>query len=157
MAAAGLGGVYGGGSAGMMGIFADALLAAGGEVHGVIPGFMVELELAHKGLTKLHVVKDMAERKALMTVLSWAFVVLPGGVGTLDELFEMMTARQLGLQPHPVGFLNTGGYFDPLLQQLQLAEQHGYIDNADLTNLRVEGEADALLKALSSLAGPTEP
>ncbi|MDF1565914.1 MAG: TIGR00730 family Rossman fold protein [Deltaproteobacteria bacterium] len=144
----GLGAVYGGGDVGMMGIFADAMLERGGELHGVIPGFMVAKELQHPRVSPMHVVESMAERKALMTELSVAFVALPGGVGTLDEVFEMLTARQLNLQPHPVGLLDVGGYFDPLDQQMKLAHRHGYVGDLDMDRFIVETDPSRLIDRL---------
>ena len=114
----GLGLVYGGGHVGLMGVLADAVLQAGGEVIGVIPQAMVERELAHAALTELHVVGTMHQRKALMADLAEGFAALPGGFGTGDELFEILTWAQLGLHTRPVGLLNTAGYFDPLLAWL---------------------------------------
>lgn len=132
----------------MMGVFADAMLARGGEIHGVIPRFMVERELAHRSLTELHVVETMAERKEVMARLSSAFLALPGGVGTLDEVFEMLTARQLGLQPHPVALFDVGRYFAPTVAQLEAACDHGYLEPADLRSLIVAPDAATLVRAL---------
>lgn len=112
----GLGLVYGGGNVGLMGIVADATLAAGGEVIGVMPEFLVAKEIAHTGLTKLHVVSSMHDRKALMAELSDAFVALPGGYGTLEEFCEILTWSQLGLHRKPQGLLNVEGYYEPLLR-----------------------------------------
>ncbi len=111
----GLGLVYGGGHVGLMGVLADAVLRAGGEVIGVIPRALVERELAHAGLTELRVVETMHQRKALMADLADGFAALPGGFGTADELFEILTWAQLGLHAKPVGLLNVAGFFDPLL------------------------------------------
>lgn len=110
--------VYGGGNVGLMGILADAALACGGDVVGVIPQQLVEWEVAHRALTRLEVVANMHERKARMFDLSDAFVALPGGFGTLDEMFEMLTWRQLGLGDKPCAFLDVKGFFDPLVAQL---------------------------------------
>jgi uncharacterized protein (TIGR00730 family) len=107
--------VYGGGNVGLMGVLADAALAEGGEVVGVIPRMLVEKEMAHRGLSELRVVGSMHERKALMADLSDAFIAAPGGYGTLDEFCEILTWTQLGLQKKPVGILNVDGYFDRLL------------------------------------------
>ena len=117
--------VYGAGNVGLMGVLADAALAAGGEVVGVIPQMLVDRELAHRGLTKLRIVGSMHERKALMAELSDAFIALPGGMGTFEELCEVLTWAQLGIHAKPVGCLNAFGYFDALLQLLDhaLAEQ----------------------------------
>lgn len=110
--------VYGGGNVGLMGIVADAALAAGGEVIGVIPEQLVDWEVAHRGLTRLEVVADMHTRKARMFDLSDAFVALPGGFGTLDEMFEMLTWRQLGLGDKPCAFLDVAGFYTPLMRML---------------------------------------
>src|SRR5262245_12742237 len=114
LARRGLGLVYGGGHVGLMGVVADAVLRAGGEVIGVIPQALVERELAQAGLTRLEVVDTMHQRKARMADLADAFVALPGGFGTCDELFEILTWSQLGLHARPVGLLNVAGFFDPL-------------------------------------------
>lgn len=110
--------VYGGGSVGLMGVLADAALAAGGEVTGVIPRTLWEREVGHTGLTDNHVVETMHERKALMAELSDAFLALPGGIGTMEELFEVWTWGQLGLHRKPYGILNLRGYYDPLIRFL---------------------------------------
>lgn len=115
LVANGIGIVYGGGNVGLMGVLADAALAAGGEVIGVIPRMLIEREIAHQGLTELRIVGSMHERKALMAELSDAFIAMPGGYGTLDEFCEILTWTQLGLQRKPIGMLNVDGYFDPLL------------------------------------------
>ena len=113
--------VYGGGNVGLMGVVADAALAAGGRVVGVLPRFMMEREVGHAGLSELHLVDSMHERKAKMAELSDAFVALPGGLGTLEELFEAWTWMQLGLQQKPCGLLTVGNFFDPLLAFLDRA------------------------------------
>jgi uncharacterized protein (TIGR00730 family) len=110
--------VYGGGNVGLMGIVADAVLEAGGEVVGVIPGQLVEWEVAHRGLTRLEVVDNMHERKARMFDLADGFVALPGGFGTLDEMFEMLTWRQLGIADKPCAFLDVEGFYAPLIGML---------------------------------------
>ena len=118
LAKEGLALVYGGGNVGLMGIVADAVLEAGGEVIGVIPGQLVEWEVAHRGLTRLEVVDNMHERKARMFDLSDGFVALPGGFGTLDEMFEMLTWRQLGIGDKPCAFLDVEGFYAPLVGML---------------------------------------
>lgn len=123
----GMGVVYGGGHVGLMGAVADAALLAGGEVIGVIPGFMVEKELAHTGLTELLVVRDMHERKMRMHERSDAVIALPGGFGTMDELFELLTWRQLGLHAKPMGLLNVNGFYTPLLEQVARMERDGFL------------------------------
>ena len=115
LVANGIGIVYGGGNVGLMGVLADAALAEGGEVVGVIPRMLVDKEIAHRGLSELRVVGSMHERKALMAELSDAFIAAPGGYGTLDEFCEILTWTQLGLQRKPIGMLNVDGYFDRLL------------------------------------------
>ena len=123
----GLGIVYGGGSVGLMGVLADAALASGGEVIGVIPRPLGSRELAHTGLTKLHVVGSMHERKALMASLVDGFIALPGGLGTLEETLEILTWSQLGIHRKPVGLLNVVGYFGDLLRLLNHAAQEGFV------------------------------
>jgi uncharacterized protein (TIGR00730 family) len=127
MARRGLGLVYGGGHVGLMGVLADAVLEAGGEVVGVIPRALVERELAHGGLTQMHVVETMHQRKSIMADLADGFVALPGGFGTADELFEVLTWRQLGLHAKPAGLLNVAGFFDPLLAWIDRAIAEGFL------------------------------
>lgn len=142
--------VYGGAKVGLMGAVADAVLASGGAAIGVIPGHLIKQEIAHEGLTELHTVTSMHERKALMAELADAFVALPGGLGTLEELFEMVTWNQIGLQQKPCGLLNVSGYYDPLEQFLQQAEREQFIRNMSAAKLVVEAEPEALLKLLES-------
>jgi uncharacterized protein (TIGR00730 family) len=123
--------VYGGGHVGMMGVLADAALGAGGEVIGVIPQALVDRELAHRGLTELRIVSSMHERKALMAELSDAFVALPGGLGTFEELCEVLTWGQLGLHQKRCGWLNVAGYFDPLERLLDHAVAEGFVRAED--------------------------
>ena len=125
LAGAGIGIVYGGGKVGLMGVLADAALAEGGEVIGVIPRMLVDREIAHRGLTELRVVGSMHERKALMADISDGFIAMPGGFGTLDEFCEILTWTQLGLQQKPIGILNVDGFFDRLLDAFDhaVAEQ----------------------------------
>ncbi|HEU4454061.1 MAG TPA: TIGR00730 family Rossman fold protein [Longimicrobium sp.] len=130
LAERGIGLVYGGAHVGLMGAVADTVLAAGGEAIGVIPHSLVEREVAHGGLSELHVVNSMHERKALMADLAGAFIALPGGYGTLDELCEILTWSQLGLHPKPVGLLNVEGYFDPLLALFDRAVAEGFLPPA---------------------------
>jgi len=122
--------VTGGGGTGMMGAVADAVLAAGGRVQGVIPRLLVQREVAHRALTRLHLVDTMHERKALMAELSDAFVALPGGLGTLDELFEALTWAQLGIHTKPIGVLDVAGYFGPLRALIEHAIEGGFIPAA---------------------------
>jgi len=123
----GFGLVYGGGQVGLMGILADAVLENSGEVTGVIPKSLALKEVAHQGLTKLYVVATMHERKAMMAELSEGFIALPGGLGTFEEFFEVLTWAQLGLHQKPLGVLNVEGYFDPLLALIDHATNEGFI------------------------------
>ena len=142
--------VYGGGKIGLMGILADAVLRAAGEVTGVIPESLMAREVAHRGLTKLHVVGSMHERKALMADLSDAFVALPGGFGTLEEFCEVLTWTQLGLHSKPCGVLNVLGYFSPLLAMFDHAKDERFL-NAENRALVLSGESPSqLLDALSN-------
>lgn len=152
--------VYGGGDIGLMGVMADRLIAAGGEVVGVIPQFLVEREVAHRGITQLHVVQSMHERKALMADLSDAFLALPGGFGTLEELFEVVTWRQLHLHAKPCGLLNVCGYFDELLRFLERGVADDFLRREHLDRLRVEVDPGRLLDRLgdeSTAAGAAAP
>ena len=119
--------VFGAGHIGLMGVLADAVIAAGGKTSGVIPRSMVERELAHTGLDHLHIVETMHERKALMADLADAFIALPGGFGTADELFEILTWAQLGIHQKPVGLVNIAGFFDPLLAWLDRTVADGFL------------------------------
>jgi hypothetical protein len=149
----GIGVVYGGGRVGLMGALADSALAAGGEVIGIIPEALAAREIAHRGLTELHVVGSMHERKALMAAESDAFLTLPGGFGTLEELFEAVTWRQLGFHDKPCGIVNVAGYFDGLLRFCDDAVDHGFVrplDRAGLFERASVGEAiDELLRRLA--------
>jgi uncharacterized protein (TIGR00730 family) len=142
--------VYGGASVGVMGALADATLAAGGRAIGVIPSRLLEAEIAHDGLTKLHITDTMHERKALMGELSDAVIALPGGIGTLDELFELFTWSQLGLHKMPLGVLNVAGYWDPLLALLDHAVHERFLRAEHLATLIVSVEAGALLDELAA-------
>lgn len=126
LAASGLGLVYGGGHVGLMGVLADAALAGGGEVIGVIPQALHDREVGHAGLSELHVVDDMHTRKAKMIALADAFVVMPGGLGTLEELFEVWTWAQLDFHRKPIGLLDTAGYWQPLVQMLEHVVAEGF-------------------------------
>ncbi|MCP3963049.1 MAG: TIGR00730 family Rossman fold protein [bacterium] len=151
----GLGLVYGGGAVGMMGVVADAVMAGGGEVIGVIPRSLRDREVAHHGLTELQVVDSMHERKRLMYARAEAVVALPGGIGTLDELFESMTWNQLGIHLKPAGLLNVGGYFDPLIAMLDRAFERGFVGRAYTDFLLVESTVDSLLDALEGYRPPS--
>jgi uncharacterized protein (TIGR00730 family) len=150
LAARGIALVYGGASIGLMGALADSALAAGGEVIGVIPGGLFPAEIPHAGLTEQHVVKTMHERKALMAELSDAVIALPGGTGTLDELFEMFTWSQLGLHRQPIGLLDVDGYWQPLLAFMDHMAQEHFIAAEHRATLLVESDATALLARLSA-------
>jgi uncharacterized protein (TIGR00730 family) len=150
LAKRGIGVVYGGASVGMMGAVADGALAAGGEVIGVIPKRLLESEIAHAGLTDLRIVDTMHERKALMAELSDAVVALPGGTGTLDELFEMFTWGQLGLHRKPIGLLNIDNYWDPMLGFMDHMVQERFLWAQHRDAMIVEHESVALLDRLSS-------
>ena len=145
--------VYGGGSNGLMGILADATLAAGGAVIGVIPQALVEKEWAHHGCTKLHIVDNMHDRKRIMAEHADAFLALPGGIGTLEEFFEVWTWRQLGYHDKPVGLLNTAGYFDSLLAFLNTSVASGFMNNAQMQLIQTSSDTEALMKALVQAAG----
>lgn len=154
MAQRGLGLVYGGASVGVMGAIADAVLAGGGHVTGVIPSALVVKEIAHQALPDLRVVATMHERKALMVDLSDAFVALPGGMGTLDETFEVLTWAQLGLHHKPVGFLDTTGYYRPLLEFLDNGIAARFIKPEHRGLYIVEQEPAALLDQLAAYTPP---
>ena len=153
----GIGVVFGGGRVGLMGAVADAALAAGGEVIGVIPQELVDRELAHPGLSELHVVSSLHERKALMAERSDAFAALPGGFGTLDELMEQLTWSQLGLHRKPVGLLDVDEYWKPLIALARHATEEGFVREADLAAIAVATDADALLDRLARLEGEGRP
>jgi uncharacterized protein (TIGR00730 family) len=119
--------VYGGGNIGLMGILANEVMRLGGEVTGVIPQLLMDMEVGHMMISRLHVVKDMHERKAMMAGLSDGFIAMPGGIGTLEELFEMLTWHQLGFHAKPVGLLNVNGFFDGLLAFLAHQENEGFL------------------------------
>jgi uncharacterized protein (TIGR00730 family) len=148
LVARGIGLVYGGGAVGLMGRLADEVLAAGGEATGVIPEALVAREIGHKGLTELRVVGSMHERKALMADLSDAFVALPGGLGTVEELFEIFTWAQLGLHRKPLGLLDVEGYYDGIARFLTHAVEERFLLEQHRAMLMVEREPRALLERL---------
>ncbi|MCE7794993.1 TIGR00730 family Rossman fold protein [Sphingobium sufflavum] len=150
LARRGIGVVYGGGHRGLMGALADAALAAGGEVTGIIPRALVSAELAHSGLTRLEIVETMHERKARFTDLSDGFVTLPGGVGTMDELWEAVSWAQLGYHAKPVGILNHGGFFDGLLAFNAHMVATGFIRAEHAGILIARDTLDALLDAMAT-------
>lgn len=145
--------VYGGGRTGLMGVMADAALAAGGSVIGVIPHLLVDRELAHPGITRLHVVNSLAERKQKMVELAAASVALPGGIGTMDELFEAWTWAALGMQRKPCGLLNAFGYYDELIRFLDRSAERGFLSSAAHARLCVESEWPVLLARLLPAGG----
>ncbi|MFA5028458.1 MAG: TIGR00730 family Rossman fold protein [Candidatus Methylomirabilota bacterium] len=143
--------VYGGGHVGMMGILADAALAGGGRVIGVIPRTLADKALAHPGLSELRVVESMHERKALMAELSDGFVALPGGIGTLEELFEIWTWGQLGLHRKPYGLLEVNGFYRPLLAFLDSLVPAGFVHPEHRETLAVDSDPEALLRRMATL------
>ena len=146
--------VYGAGKVGLMGVLAEAALQAGGEVVGVIPFFLRKKEVCHEGLTRLYVVDSMHERKIKMAQMSEAVVVLPGGYGTMDEVFEMLTLAQLGQGQHPVGLLNINGFYQPLIDQLDHMAAEGFLKPAHRKLLLV---ADTIPELLDKLEGYQAP
>lgn len=155
IAARGMGIVYGGASIGLMGAVADACLEAGGDVTGVMPKALANLEIAHKGLTAQHIVSTMHERKALMAEKSDGFIALPGGLGTLDELFEIWTWGQLGEHRKPVGMLNVDGFFDPLLGYLDHVVREDFIKPAHRDMLIVGRTPEEVLDAMTAYDPPS--
>lgn len=143
--------VYGGGKVGLMGLLAQACLDGGGSVTGVIPGFLSSREVLHPGLQISHQVEDLFERKALMIELADAFIALPGGIGTLDELLEVMAWRQLGCIDKPVALLNTAGYFEPWLRTLDHAISEQFVDASERARLLVADTLPGLLATLDTL------
>lgn len=154
LASRGIGVVYGGAKVGLMGTVADAALQGGGRVVGIIPQSLVEKEVAHEGLTELHVVTSMHERKAMMSSLADAFIALPGGLGTWEELFEVATWGQLGLHRKPCGLLNVHGYFDPLLTFVEHAVAERFVRREHASILAVAGTPAELLDVLATWTPP---
>ena len=157
MAARNIGLVFGGGRVGLMGHLADAVLAAGGHAIGVIPHFMIERELAHQGLPDLRVVQSMHERKALMASLSDAFIAMPGGFGTFEELCEAITWTQLGLHRKRCGLLNVRGFYDPLLALFDRAVDEGFVRDDTREILVAREDSAALLDVLATPLSAPEP
>ena len=153
----GLGLVYGGASVGLMGVVADTVKAGGGEVYGVIPQVLQHREIAHPELTELHVVGSMHERKALMNELSDGFVALPGGFGTLDELFEALTWAQLGVHRKPVGLLNAKGYFQGLLDFADRAVLDGFLSLEHRDMVLTDSSPEGLLRRMEGYVPPALP
>ena len=149
--------VYGGGHNGLMGILADAALAAGAQVIGVIPKALVEKEWAHTGCTELHIVENMHDRKRIMAENADAFLALPGGIGTLEEFFEVWTWRQLGYHDKPVGLLNLNGFYDSLLVFLNSAVASGFMNEWQMGLIRNSDNSQLLLEELVQAAGTAPP
>ena len=149
--------VYGGSKMGLMGRLADSVLGGGGKVVGVMPRALMDREVAHQGLTELLVTDSMHSRKSEMVELSDAFVAAPGGIGTLEEFFEVLTWAQLGLHRKPCGLLNARGYFDPLIHLLDHAEREGFVQKAHRAMVLVEANPAALLDQISNYIPPRLP
>lgn len=149
--------VYGGASVGLMGAVANAALEAGGKVIGVIPRFLNSKEIAHIGLTELILVDSMHERKAKMSELCEGVITLPGGFGTMEELFEMLTWAQLGLHQKPIGLLNTGGYYDALNYLVKTMEEQGFLKPVYREMLLVNEDIEALLEQMKNYQAPEVP
>lgn len=149
--------INGGGQVGLMGVVSDAALAAGGKVCGIIPGFLDIKEVAHEGLSRMITVESMHERKALMAEMSDAFIALPGGFGTLDEIFEILTWSQLGLHRKPAGILNINGYFDPVIAQLDRMVEEGFLRVENRELLCIAYEIDELLGTMAAFEAPLVP
>lgn len=157
LAREGLGLVYGGSRVGLMGRLADAMLEHGGEVVGVIPRALVNREVAHGGLSELRIVGSMHERKAVMAELSDAFIALPGGLGTLEELFEVVTWSQLGLHQKPSGVLDVRGYYQPLIAFLDHAVNEGFLASSHRRMIMLEEDPEALVARLREYEAPVVP
>ena len=157
LAARGLGLVYGGGNVGLMGVVADAVLAGGGEVVGVIPRALADREIAHSGVTDLRIVDSMHTRKAMMADLSDAFIAMPGGVGTFEEFFEAVTWTQLGVHRKPCGLLNTAGFYTPLAAFIDQAVTEGFIKPAYRSIIVVDDHPERLLDSMGQVQLPNVP
>jgi len=147
--------IYGGAQVGLMGIVADAALAKGGKVVGVMPRFMVEKELAHKKITQLHLVETMHERKQVMAKQAEGFVALPGGFGTFEEIFEAMTWAQLHLHAHPCAFLNVEGYYDKLVEFARGSVASGFVKQSQLDSLIVTADVPELFRRFAAFKPDT--
>lgn len=149
--------VYGGGSVGVMGVLADSVLALGGLITGVIPQFLLDKEVGHKGLTEMLVTENMHQRKQKMADLSDGFIVLPGGFGTLEEFFEVLTWLQLGLHQKPIGVLNVNGFYNALFAQMDVMVENKFLKQANRDLVYNEAEADILVEKMSGFsASPDE-
>lgn len=148
--------VYGAGSVGLMGIMAKEMLGSGGRVTGIIPQHLCKKEVLQEGLTHLHITESLLDRKLLMMEQADAFVALPGGLGTFDEILEVMTWRQLGQHTKPVALLNVAGYFDPFLAVMEQAITEGFLDRSICQSLIIENEVKSLMDVLFSVHAPTD-
>jgi uncharacterized protein (TIGR00730 family) len=146
--------VYGGGKIGMMGVIADTMLKNKGEVIGVIPGLLRHEEVAHSQVSQMIETKTMSERKIVISKLVDGYIALPGGFGTLDEIFEALTLSQLGIEQKPVGILNTNGFFNPLLEQLNIMVKEGYLKQSNKEMLLVEENVDVLISKMLNYKTP---
>jgi uncharacterized protein (TIGR00730 family) len=144
--------IYGGGNVGLMGVVADSVMSAGGKVIGIIPAFLEEREVGHRGITQLEVVESMHQRKKRMADLADAFIALPGGWGTLEELAEILTWRQLSLLQSPIGILNVNHFYDPLLGQMDRMCKEGFLKESYLKLLHTANSPQKLLSILTSLS-----
>jgi uncharacterized protein (TIGR00730 family) len=140
--------IYGGGSVGLMGVIADSVMENGGEVIGVIPSFLDAMEVGHPSLTETHVVESMHERKAKMETLADGIITLPGGFGSMDELFEIVTWSQLGLHKKPIGILNVNGYYNALIQQLDIMVKEGFLKQSNRDILIIDDSIENLFKKM---------
>ena len=157
LAKRGIGLVYGGGNVGLMGIVADAVMAHGGEAIGVIPQALADREIAHSGITQLHVVDSMHTRKAMMAELSDGFVAMPGGVGTFEEFFEVVTWTQLGVHRKPCGLLNVNAFYTPLAVFIDQAVAEGFIKPIHRAAIVIESDPSRLLNSLATVDLPNVP
>lgn len=149
--------IYGGGSVGLMGACADACLAAGGKVVGVIPKHLLDMEVGHINLTAMHVVDTMHERKAMMAELANGFIVLPGGIGTMEEFFEIWTWGQLGIHHKPFGVLNVAGYYDALFSFIATMVEQGFLKIQQAAMTQLSEDPEMLLDALAAYVPPVNP
>jgi len=156
MARRGIGLVFGGGAVGLMGVIADAILAAGGHAIGVIPHAMVVRELAHRGLPDLRIVNSMHERKAMMASLSDAFIAMPGGLGTFEEFCEVVTWTRLGVHRKSCGLLNVAGYYDPFIELIDRGVAEGFITESNRRNVLSDTDPAALIDALAATPAESE-
>lgn len=157
LAERGIGLVFGGGKIGMMGAVADGVMAHQGEAIGVIPKFLCTKEIAHGGLSKLHIVETMHERKMMMNELCTGVITLPGGFGTMEELFEMLTWQQLGLHQKPIGILNINGFYDDLLALVQTMVTKGYLTAQHQNILLTDATIEGLLEKMENFVAPEVP